>query len=185
MSTTTKVGGVALLVVVVAVAVWLIRPLFVDTVVDEAFPSTGVVPDDMTVEQVESEMAEAAATSTEVQDEPMPDAAPTVVIAGDFAGVDDAHRGSGSATIYAVEGSHVLRLEDFDVTNGPDLHVYLSPVGSDGQPDVDAGTDLGPLRGNIGNQNYDIPSSVDLEQPLAVVIWCVPFRVTFATALLG
>lgn len=200
MSTTMKVAGVAVLVAVVAVAVWLIRPLFVDTVVDEGFPQStsaaaseaqplrptdAVVPDDMTSEEVEAETAAAADAPTEVEDEPMPEDAPAAVATGDFAGADDAHQGSGTATIYQVDGAHVLRLEDFEVTNGPDLHVYLAPVGPDGQPDIDASTDLGSLRGNIGNQNYDIPATVDVDQPLAVVIWCQPFRVNFAQAVLA
>ena len=196
MSTPVKVVAGVAVVVVLAVAVWLIRPLFVDTVVDEAFPSTAggdaegvadgaVVPEDMTVEEVESEMAEAAATTAPVEDEPMPEEQPTALVSGPFAGADSTHQGSGTATVYAVGATHVLRLEDFEVTNGPDLHVYLAPVGADGQPDIDAGTDLGGLRGNIGNQNYDIPATVDLSQPLAVVIWCQPFSVTFATATLA
>jgi hypothetical protein len=100
-------------------------------------------------------------------------------------GADSFHQGSGQATIYQLpEGGHVLRFEEFDVTNGPDLHVILvknpSPVSS---ADVgDDYIDLGSLKGNIGNQNYDIPAGVDLSQYQSVVIYCVPFHVVFATA---
>lgn len=187
MSATVKVAGLLAAIVVIAVGVWLARPLFVDTVVDEGFPlSAGaVVPDDMTPVEVESEMAAAAAAPTTAAAAPMPDGAPVALLTGDFAGADDAHAGSGSATVYEVDGGQVLRLEDFEVTNGPDLHVHLAPIAADGTPDIDASVDLGGLSGNIGNQNYDIPAEVDLDQPLAVVIWCQPFRVNFASATLA
>ena len=196
-----RAGIAAVVVVVLAVAFWLVRPYFVDEVVDEAFPggdtaadadgeafplSDGaVVPDDMTQEDVEAEM-EAAAAETVEQVEDMPDGEPTAIVTGSFVGADSVHQGSGSATVYELaDGSRVLRLEDFEVTNGPDLHVYLAPV-VDGTPQINAdAVDLGSLKGNVGNQNYDVPDGLDLGQELAVVIWCQPFQVTFATAALG
>ncbi|WP_370328014.1 DM13 domain-containing protein [Euzebya sp.] len=212
MSTTAKSLIAVAAVVVLAVAFWLIRPLFVDTVVDEEFPvsssatedgdaaggtagedeafplSAGAeVPDDMTQEEVEAEM-EAAAAAPDVEEvEDMPEGEPTVLSTGSFGGADSAHSGAGTATIYALaDGSHVLRFEDFEVTNGPDLRVYLAPLDADGQPHVGEGAvELGRLKGNIGNQNYDIPADVDLSQPLGVVIYCQPFSVTFATAPLA
>ena len=196
-----RAGIAAVVVVVLAVAFWLVRPYFVDEVVDEAFPggdtaadadgeafplSDGaVVPDDMTQEDVEAEM-EAAAAETVEEVEDMPDGEPTAIVTGSFVGADSVHQGSGSATVYELaDGSRVLRLEDFEVTNGPDLHVYLAPV-VDGTPQINAdAVDLGSLKGNVGNQNYDVPDGLDLGQELAVVIWCQPFQVTFATAALG
>ncbi len=80
------------------------------------------------------------------------------------------------------DGERFLRFEDFTVTNGPALSVYLVRS-ADG--DVSSGyLDLGPLKGNKGNQNYQIPGDTDLSAYESVVIWCVPFGVTFATALL-
>ena len=82
----------------------------------------------------------------------------------------------------------MLRLEDFSVTNGPRLHVYLSnhpnPTGSS-QTRGDGYTDLGGLKGNKGNQNYDIPEYVDISEANSVVIYCVPFRVVFSVAPLA
>jgi hypothetical protein len=119
-------------------------------------------------------------------DDMMPEMAgePVVIAMGQFAGTDSVHQGSGQAAIYQLaEGNHVLRFENFDVTNGPDLHVILSkhpnPLNSN---DVGDYIDLGSLKGNIGNQNYDIPADVDLAQYQSVVIYCVPFHVVFATA---
>jgi hypothetical protein len=71
-----------------------------------------------------------------------------------------------------------LRLEDFKSTNGPDLYVYLST-------DKGAATDfvnLGRLKGNIGNQNYDIPKRTDLSKYDTVLIWCRAFSVLFGSA---
>jgi hypothetical protein len=85
------------------------------------------------------------------------------------------HQGSGAATIYDVDGGPVLRFEDFDVTNGPDLRVNL--VLDDGSM-----LDLGALKGNVGNQNYDIPADVDLESVSSVLIYCRAFSVPFAEA---
>jgi hypothetical protein len=187
MSTTTKAAVAVVALIVLGVAFWLVRPLFVTTEVDEAFPlSAGAsVPDDMTQEEVEAEMAAAAGQDVE-EVEPMPEGEPTALLTGSFAGVDSAHQGSGSATLYELaDGSRVLRFEDFEVTNGPDLRVYLAPVDDAGEPDVGAGTELGRLKGNVGNQNYDVPADLDTTGPLAVVIYCQPFSVTFATAPLG
>jgi hypothetical protein len=44
--------------------------------------------------------------------------------------------------------------------------------------------DLGSLKGNQGNQNYEIPEGVDLSEYNGVVIYCLPFHVVFATATL-
>ncbi len=73
----------------------------------------------------------------------------------------------------------ILRLENFKATNGPDLYVYLSkdPTGID-----DGIINLGRLKGNIGNQNYDIPEDASLEEYNNVLIWCKMFSVLFGSA---
>ena len=70
-----------------------------------------------------------------------------------------------------------LRFENFATDNGPDLNVYLSTVPADGPVgDFDDDfVDLGDLKGNIGPQNYEIPTEVDLGRYSTVVIWC-PLR---------
>ena len=188
----------------IALAWWLTAPLFQDDVVDEEFPraATADIPDDMTIEEVEEEMEEAEEVTVEA-DEPMPEvveasneteepeepAGPVAVLSGEVVGADDFHQGTGTATIYQLEdGSHVLRLEDFEVTNGPDLHVFLSPISDPTtREDVmaDGYIDLGELKGNVGNQNYDIPLDVDIDSIGSVVIYCVPFHVLFSTASLS
>ncbi len=182
----------------IALAWWLTAPLFQDDVVDEEFPraATADIPDDMTVEEVEKEMEEAEEVIVEA-DDPMPDvieatnepAGPIAVLTGEVVGADDFHQGTGTATIYRLDdGSHVLRLEDFEVTNGPDLHVLLVPSADPTtREDVMAEgyVDLGELKGNVGNQNYDIPLEVDVDSIGSVVIYCVPFHVLFSTASLS
>jgi hypothetical protein len=178
-------------VVVGAVGWWLGSPLFLDNAINEAFPlsATAIVADDMTQEEVESEMEEAAETPVVMEDEPMPaeeaePAGPVSVLTGSFQGADDFHQGSGTATIYELEdGSELLRFEDFEVTNGPDLHVLLVPDDAPtDRSDLTGYIDLGKLKGNVGNQNYQIPGDVDISEFGSVVIYCEPFHVLFATA---
>jgi len=42
--------------------------------------------------------------------------------------------------------------------------------------------DLGSMKGNVGDQNYDVPSAADLNKYQAVTIWCARFNVNFGTA---
>jgi hypothetical protein len=109
---------------------------------------------------------------------------PVLITDGDFYGADDFHQGKGDAFIYQnPDGSYFLRIENFEVTNGPQLHVILgvepNPFNHDTLGDY---LDLGPLKGNIGDQNYVIPAGTDLEAYGSVVIYCVPFRAIFAIA---
>lgn len=175
---------------VLAAAWWLGSPLFLDDVVDEEFPlaATALVPEGMTRADVETEMAEAADSDTAAADA-MPSDQPTALLRGAFADADDFHQGSGTATIYELgDGSRILRFEDFDVTNGPDLHVIVTPVESPAtREDVTSAgyVDLGGLKGNIGDQNYEIPSDFDLSTAGSIVIYCQPFHVIFSVASLG
>lgn len=114
-------------------------------------------------------------------------AEPALLRQGQFKDADSFHQGSGSAAIYELpDGALVLRFENFTVTNGPDLHVLLATnPAPTGRADLGDHLDLGMLKGNIGNQNYDIPAGVDLSQYQSVVIYCMPFHVVFSTATLG
>ncbi|MDE2899514.1 MAG: DM13 domain-containing protein [Chloroflexota bacterium] len=111
------------------------------------------------------------------------------VTAGNFKDADAFHRGSGQALIFSAPGGgHLLRLENLDVTNGPALHVILSthPNPTRGNEVKLSGyADLGPLKGNRGNQNYTIPADVDISAIQSVVIYCKPFSVVFSVATLG
>ena len=96
------------------------------------------------------------------------------------------HPTQGTATIYRIgDGSRELRFTNFSTSNGPDVHVYM--VAADNANDaatvLHAGfIDLGPIKGNIGDQNYALDSDVDLSKYRAVSIWCKRFSVNFGTA---
>ena len=103
---------------------------------------------------------------------------------GRFHGV--AHESAGTATIHQLAGGRrVLRFTEFTTSNGPVLHVYL--IAADDASDsatvsrVDT-ADLGQLKGNAGDQNYELPADVDLAKYRAVTVWCQRFSVNFATA---
>jgi hypothetical protein len=100
-----------------------------------------------------------------------------------------AHETRGTATIQDVGGGRrVLRLTDFTTSNGPDVRVYLvaAPDAADNQTVTKAGfVELGKLKGNQGDQNYDVPDDLDLTHYRAVTIWCRRFSVNFATAPLS
>ena len=138
-------------------------------------------------------MAGSAADASEMVQSTMGEIAgqmgqPVQVATGDFKDADAFHRGSGQAIIYSAPGGgHLLRLENLDVTNGPALHVILSthedPTRGD-EVKLPGYADLGPLKGNRGNQNYTIPENVDVSAIRSVVIYCKPFSVVFSVATL-
>jgi hypothetical protein len=96
-----------------------------------------------------------------------------------------AHDAHGTAlVIEAADGNTYLRFEDFEIENGPDLKVYLSRAEADA-PEGELATDfvdLGGLKGNVGDQNYLVPASVDLTRYRSAVVWCRRFSVGFAVA---
>ena len=122
----------------------------------------------------------------------MAEAAPSAPVAlkqGMFRDADGFHKGEGSATLYRLpDGSHVLRFEDFQVTNGPDLRVLLaSHADPQSRDDVQGPgyVELAKLKGNIGNQNYPLPEGVSPADYGSVVIYCKPFHVVFSVAPLS
>ena len=104
--------------------------------------------------------------------------------AGAFHGVH--HETKGQATILRLaDGTRVLRLSSFETSNGPDVRVYLVAAldATDNNTVTTAGfIEVGPLKGNIGDQNYDVPASVDLTKYRTVTIWCRRFGVNFGSA---
>jgi len=102
-----------------------------------------------------------------------------LLLTGSFVGVGDGiHDAQGIAKVIPIEGGgNVLRLEYLLVTNGPDLYVYLSTDKS-----ASDFVNLGRLKANIGNQNYQIPEGTDITKYDAVLIWCRAFSVLFGSA---
>jgi hypothetical protein len=153
------IGSIA---VVVAIAWYLFRPelIFVNKTVNEALPGSATI----------------AGTAEDPQS--------TVLATGRFHSV--AHETSGVATIHQLsDGKHLIRLTAFETSNGPDVRVYLVAAGDakDNETVTQAGfIDLGAMKGNRGEQNYEVPTSIDLSQYQSVTIWCRRFGVNFATA---
>jgi len=111
---------------------------------------------------------------------------PRQLLSGQFKGY--AHATEGTAAIYGMDSRRILRLTNFRTSNGPDVHVYLvaAPDTKDDATVKNAAfVDLGSLKGNIGDQNYDVPDTVDLSKYRAVTIWCKRFNINFATAPLA
>jgi hypothetical protein len=141
---------------------------FRDDVVDEQV-ATGVRP------------APAAAGTPAIPTPAPPEPVNVERASGAFRSV--AHETSGEAAVVELaEGGRVLTLTGLKTDNGPDLRVYLVPGGSDADGSVDGGVDLGKLKGNIGDQQYEIPDDVRLGADTAVVIWCRAFTVAFGVA---
>lgn len=139
---------------------YLFRPelLFIDKTVDEKLPASAV-----TAEK------------------------PTVLLSGSFRGL--AHETKGNAAIHRLpDGGEVLRLSEFETSNGPDVRVFLvaAPEANDNESVTKAGfIDLGTMKGNIGDQNYELPPNVDLNKYRSVSIWCRRFGVNFGSAPLS
>ena len=132
------------------------------------------------------------AVATMIPDHPMDEEMPgsetewQLVSQGQFQDADAIHKGSGLASIFELGDQRVLRFEDFNVTNGPDLHVLLvENIEGSNHNAIGRYVDLGSLKGNLGNQNYEIAADVDLSLYEGVMIYCMPFHVVFARATLS
>ncbi len=187
-------GGLALL----AGLAWLafgffgVHLLLVDDKVAEPIPSF-VAP---TTQPAQTPAAEAVTTIVPPSDSSTPTTAPVVsaepaastspapAIVTEYRGtfVGRNHPTSGNAIVLGDgSGQRFVRFETFETDNGPDLNVYLVNSAAGG---VDDFIDLGNLKGNIGDQNYEIPADVDLAVYDTVLIWCVRFSSAFGEAAL-
>jgi hypothetical protein len=114
-------------------------------------------------------------------------AAPVTLASGAFH--SNAHETMGNATILSLpDGRRILRLTSFSTSNGPDVRVYLvaaSDVPDDATVKTAGFVELGPMKGNKGDQNYELPSDVDLGKYRTVTIWCKRFSVNFGSAPLA
>jgi hypothetical protein len=161
--------GAAVLVVLAAVTLIWFQPqkLFYDNRVDEALPSVAA-----------DESAARSGTAT-----PSGPAGPVELARGSF--VSREHETVGTARVLQLpDGQVIVRFEGFQTSNGPVLVVWLSKneaTGDDGAFDDDY-VDLGPLKGNIGDQNYVVPADVDPTSYTSVVVWCDRFNVSFGAA---
>lgn len=152
---------IALGIVVIVIAWYLFRPekLFINQSVNEGLESTTTSGAD----------------------------SPSLLTEGSFHGV--AHDTKGTAAIYSLpDGKRVLRFTNFETSNGPDVRVFLGAAtdANDSETVTNAGyVELGSLKGNVGDQNYEIPADINIADYHSVTIWCKRFGVNFGTAPLA
>ncbi len=150
--------GVVLASLIPAV-VYAASPLFFNITIDEEIPMTKTDKETQNADPVQ----------------------PIALALGNFVGVGDGiHNAEGTAKILSLDDAQFLRLEDFKATNGPDLHVYLAT-----DEEATDYVDLGLLKANIGNQNYQIPEGTDLSKYDTALVWCKQFSVLFGHANLS
>ncbi|MGH2582623.1 MAG: DM13 domain-containing protein [Anaerolineales bacterium] len=168
-------------------ATWyLISPLFIQAMHYGGFPTLSMM----------ATRTPRPATATPSSEPPTPTSAVSLLVEGSSALLlsesefySIAHQGRGRANLYLTEsGALVVRLVDFQVEDGPDLHVYLTsedPVLDREGEELQNSLDLGELKALLGDQVYEIPEGTDIESYNSVVIWCVPYLVPFAAAQIG
>jgi hypothetical protein len=148
---------------------------------EPAAPSTAA-PTNVTEPPAPADTAVATSTASTPPPPPPPTPPPIVTeFEGTFVSRD--HPTSGTAVVLGNgTDQRFLRFEPFETDNGPDLNVYLVNSAAGGVEDF---VDLGNLKGNVGDQNYEIPPGVDLTVHDTVVIWCVRFSSPFGEATLA
>ncbi len=158
---------------VVVVGWYLFRPerLVVNKTVNEEFAGAAVA-------STGSRAGMGSGTGTDAM------TAPTLLASGAFH--NGSHEAAGTASIYQTpDGKRVLRFTNFHTSNGPDVQVYLgmAPDAFDDATVTKAGFyHVAALKGNIGDQNYDLPADLDLSKYRSVTIWCRRFGKNFGTA---
>ena len=166
--------GIAALIGVTVLSVWLLRPLF-----DEGKE----LHEELAFQLMPASMMSMAATST-------PNAggiaAPmaAVLAKGELVGEDSFHFGNGMVQIIRTpDGRHIVRFQDYEVRNGPDLFVYVSPD-AEGDVSTRGATNISSLKATSGDVSYELPADIDASTVRSVVIYCRQFRVPFAVARL-
>ena len=164
-----RTAALAAVVVIAAVGLWAFEPwrLATSSTVDESVPVSTPI-----------------ATTPATAESPTPTPTDTVLATGRFEDAEHATSG-GVRLIELADGRRFVRLEGLSSSDGPDLHVWLSdqPSGGEwGSYDDGRYVALGDLKATHGNQNYEIPTKVDLAGLMSVVIWCDRFNVAFGSA---
>ncbi|GGU35818.1 DM13 domain-containing protein [Lentzea flava] len=108
---------------------------------------------------------------------------PREVATGEWRSLEHATTGRASL-IELPGGGHSVQFASLNTSDGPDLYVYLSPHPSSSAEKTfgEGFTSLGKLKGNRGDQVYEIPAGVDVSSIRSVVIWCQRFSAGFAVA---
>jgi hypothetical protein len=175
------IGGLVLAVVGVGLGLYWFQPwkVWQDETVEEALPGA-----------VTTSAPPTSGPSASPSMSPSPVPGPRTLASGEL--ISHEHATSGTVKLVRLaDGSHVVRLDNLDTSNGPDLRVWLTdaPVkeGTAGWRVFDDGeyVSLGRLKGNKGSQNYTVPADVDPSRYTSVSIWCDRFDVSFGAAELA
>jgi hypothetical protein len=172
----------------VAASWWVLSPFFRDdVVVDDDFETSIASAAEQQEATSPAPVTDPSASSPSVPSStaPVVAAGPRLLGAGTFVGLAG-HEGMGDAGFFELaDGSLVLRLERFDIENGPDLRLYVVPGEGQISPG-DGSVYLGHLRGNVGDQTYELPPDLDLTPGAwTVLVWCEAFAVEFVAATVG
>jgi hypothetical protein len=177
---------VLIAIALVAAAVVWFQPqkLVIDQQVNEALPdATGGPRGEEPAAGSGDNPAPAGSEGDSAQDREAASGSRRTLASGRFQSLE--HQTLGRASLLELpDGTRYLRFEELATSNGPDLRVYLSeiPASDDWYAYGERFTDLGALKGNLGNQNYPVPPDVDLTRYKSAVIWCRRFTVGFGVA---
>jgi hypothetical protein len=162
---------------------WQVRGAFIGTAVVVAALAAWTSVRDKTVHEqvvtgVKLSEAESTARVPEAPEKPPP---PQNIetAAGEFEAAEEGSASGHAALVTLAAGGTKLTITDLDVAAGPDLRVYLAP--GDGT-DLSGKLDLGELKGNKGDQQYDVPEGTDTDHLHTVVVYCRAFSVAFGRA---
>jgi hypothetical protein len=164
-------------VAILAVAYWLLSPLWRKTYVNESLPVSvnSQVEQGAPIETGSETVTQSATVTTPSQ---VKSPVINTLKTGTFTGFDRLHNGSGTASLIQVDGRYFIRFEsDFTVTNGPDLFVGFGNNGVYAK-----GSEIAKLKGTHGAQNYELPADFDPNKYGEVWVWCKAFAVPFAKA---
>lgn len=159
-------------VVVLAIAYWLISPLWRTVRLDEALPGNENLSASMINDNLES-MDATTKEQFQKETEAMKDKEPVILAEANL--VARAHEVEGKVKLIDAGGNKIVRFENLKTINGPDLRIYLSA-----DLVADDYVDLGEIRATEGNVNYTVPAGTDTDKYRNVLIWCRVFRVLFS-----
>ena len=196
MNNTYKVIISVVVIVGIAFGIYTISPLFINTAIDEPLPIQSIdfetfmglseedrmkVGENMTQEEKDNIMETFARNNITVKEEMVSVTNKNNTLTGNLMDAGDGfHMASGHVKILQTSDGPVLRFENLDVTNGPDLYVYLAT-----DTNAEDYVSLDRLKGNLGNQNYPIPIDTNLDKYNTVLIWCQAFSTLFGSSHLS
>ena len=156
-------------IVAVAAGVLVIAPALIDNKVDEQIVTGAPASTPRAAGKPDGESQSRGAPERNVQ-----------IASGRFSSI--AHDSMGKAAVVELpSGARKLTLSDFETDPGPDLRLYVS-TSDPADGDLGRFRDLGALKGNVGDQQYDLSRDVRIARYSTVVVWYRAFSVAFTSA---